>query len=138
PRVEPQPRAIDSEPARAEPATRPTSEPAPIREQRAAWWGDGLGMTLLTTGVIGIGVGTGFVVMARSAAADTALATNTDEWSAANARWQRDRIVAGVALGAGAALTISGVLRLSLRDRTVHVAPPAAGNGAVVSFGGRW
>jgi tetratricopeptide (TPR) repeat protein len=129
PAVEPSPPAAREQP---EPAKR-----APIvqREQRA-WWSDGVGMTLLTSGLIGVGVGTGFAVAAGSAADDTALATNTDEWSAAHDRWQRNRMIAAIALGTGGALVISGVLRLSLRDRNVAVTPH--GSGAMVSLGGSW
>jgi tetratricopeptide (TPR) repeat protein len=122
-----------SEPApREQPAKR-----APIvqREQRA-WWSDGVGMTLLTSGLIGVGVGTGFAVAAGSAADDTALATNTEEWSGAQERWNRNRLIAGIALGTGGALVVSGVLRLSLRDRNVAVTPH--GSGAMVSLGGAW
>jgi hypothetical protein len=62
---------------------------------------------------------------------------NTDDWSEARDRWQRDRIIAGVALGAGTALVVTGVLRLSLRDRNVAVTPAQSG-GALVSIGGAW
>lgn len=125
------------EPPAAEPEAPEQPLPPPSRTETARWWRDGIGMTLLTTGVIGIGIGTGFAVAARSAASDTALATNVDDWSAARDRWDRDRLVAGVALGAGATFVVLGVLRLSLHDHTVAVAP-ARGNGAVVTLGGAW
>lgn len=115
------------------------SAPVPIaieREQRA-WWSDTLGVTLLTSGVVGLGVGVGFAVSARTAAYDTSQAGDTDTWSDARDRWQRDRIIAGVALGAGTVLVVSGVLRLSLRDRSVAVTPASSG-GAMVSVGGAW
>lgn len=126
---------VDSEPATVA-APEPMSAPKPLREERA-WWSDGLGMTLVTSGVIGLGVGTGFVVSARSAAFDTANASNVAEWSSAHDRWQRDRVIAGVALGAGATLVVTGALRLTLRDRTVAITP-ASGTGAMVSLGGAW
>lgn len=125
----------DSDPAQIV-APAPSSVPKLLREERA-WWSDGLGMTLVTTGVIGLGVGAGFAVAARSAAFDTANTSNVDEWSTAHDRWQRDRWIAGVALGAGATLVVTGVLRLSLRDRTVAVTP-SRGTGAMVSLGGAW
>jgi len=122
--------------AEPEPAADP-EPPPPSHAETSRWWRDSVGVSLLTTGVIGLGVGVGFAVAARAAASDTALATNVDQWTASRDRWARDRIVAGVALGAGATCVVLGVLRLSLRDRSVAVTP-ARGNGAVVTLGGVW
>jgi tetratricopeptide (TPR) repeat protein len=126
----------DREPAPFEDAPRASAPIAIEREQRA-WWSDTLGVVLVTSGVVGLGVGVGFAVNARSAAYDTSQAANTDDWSEARDRWQRDRIIAGVALGAGTTLVVSGVLRLSLRDRDVAITPAQSG-GALVSIGGAW
>jgi tetratricopeptide (TPR) repeat protein len=135
------PPPVEQEPAVASEPAPVQAQPEPIaavvqREQRA-WWSDGVGMTLVTTGVIGLGVGAGFAVAASSAAHDTANAFDTGEWSDAHDRWSRNRLVAGIALGAGATLLVTGVLRLSLRDRGVAVTP-AGNDGAMVSFGGAW
>jgi hypothetical protein len=134
---EPEP-VVDSEPSPIEDVAPPSRAPAAsIREQQRGWWTDGVGVSLVTAGAISIGTGLGFAVAARSAAADATLATNVNEWHDANQRWERDRIIAGVALGSGAALLVGGVLRLSLHDRGVAITP-ASGNGAVVSIGGAW
>jgi hypothetical protein len=135
PRPAPAP-AVDTEAAPL-PAGPPKREPELAIAERSGWWSDGLGITLVTTGVIGVGVGCGFAIAARSAAVETALATNVNEWASANHNWERDRLIAGVALGTGAAVLAAGVLRLSFRDRGVGVSP-ATGNGAVVSIGGGW
>jgi len=122
----------------AEPKPEADREPPPpARTETSRWWRDSVGVSLLTTGAIGLGIGAGFAVAARSAASDTALATNVDQWTVARDRWERDRIVAGVALGAGATCIVLGVLRLSLHERSVAVTP-ARGNGAVVTLGGAW
>jgi tetratricopeptide (TPR) repeat protein len=135
PVVEPKPE-LDTELAPVEEDKREQPIASVQREDRA-WWGDGIGMTLLTTGVISLGVGVGFAVSAQAAADDTNLAVDTTQWSAAYERWSRDRLIAGVALGAGATLVVSGVLRLSLRDRSVAVTPTGS-HGAMVSLGGAW
>jgi hypothetical protein len=108
-----------------------------VRETQRAWWSDGIGMTLVTTGVVSLGVGVGFAVAAQQAADDTNLALDTEQWTEAHDRWARDRRIAAVALGAGTAFVITGALRLSLRDRRVTITP-ARGNGAMVLFGGAW
>ncbi|HEX5062714.1 MAG TPA: hypothetical protein VFV99_25250 [Kofleriaceae bacterium] len=140
----PPPVEVAPAPAREEPQKAAEPEPEPAREppppshtETSRWWRDSVGMSLLTTGVIGLGIGAGFAVAARAAASDTALATNVDQWTVARDRWERDRIVAGVALGAGATCVVLGVLRLSLHERSVTVTP-ARGNGAVVTLGGVW
>jgi hypothetical protein len=136
-------RALAPPPAAAPAA--PSIEPEPatppplalsITEQHA-WWSDRVGVTLATTGVIGLGVGAGFAFAARKAADETALATNVEQWSERRAAWQRDRIIAGVAAGAGVALVTLAAVRFSMRDRTVRVAA-TGGGGAVVAIGGSW
>lgn len=128
--------AEEPEPAAA-PVVRAQDTAPPALTEERAWWHDRLGVTLATTGVIALGVGAGFAVAARNAAADIALARDVDEWSEHRAAWQRNRIVAGVAAGAGVALVTLAVVRFSVHDRTVRVAPASSG-GAVVSFGGSW
>jgi hypothetical protein len=142
PRVEPPPPVVvDSEPSPIEQLDVPIGPGTPpaqaIHRERDAWWSDGVGITLVTTGMVGLGLGTGFAITARSAAADTKDAPNLDGWSASNRRWERDRLIAAVSIGSGAALFVTGLLRLSLRDRSVSLTP-ASGDGAVLSLGGSW
>ena len=66
-----------------------------------------------------------------------ALARDVDEWSDHRATWQRDRIIAGVTAGAGAALVTLAAIRFSTHDRTVRVAATSSG-GAVFAVGGAW
>jgi hypothetical protein len=87
--------------------------------------------------VIALGLGAGLAIAARQAAADTALAVDTDQWSDSRRVWQRDRIIASVAAGAGATLVTLAVIRFSVHDRTVRVAA-TPGSGAVVAVGGQW
>ena len=121
-----------------------TKEPAPAAKPLAvtatetqSWWHDHLGVGLMTTGVIALGISAGFAVAAKNAADQTALATNQSEWSVARLAWQQDRLASGVALGAGAALLTFAVIRFSTHDRTVRVAA-TSGSGAVVAVGGHW
>jgi tetratricopeptide (TPR) repeat protein len=129
--------AEQPEPAtRAAAADRRPPLQAVITEEKA-WWHDRVGLTLVTTGVVALGVGAGFAIAARQAAADTALARDVDEWSDHRATWHRDRIIAGVAAGAGAALVTLAAIRFSTHDRTVRVATTSSG-GAVFAVGGAW
>jgi tetratricopeptide (TPR) repeat protein len=121
---------------RAAAADRRPPLQAVITEEKA-WWHDRVGLTLVTTGVVALGVGAGFAIAARQAAADTALARDVDEWSDHRATWHRDRIIAGVAAGAGAALVTLAAIRFSTHDRTVRVAATSSG-GAVFAVGGAW
>jgi hypothetical protein len=129
------PTVVDSEPSPVEPMPVRTPELA-VRE-RQSWWNDGIGVTLVTAGMIGLGAGATFAVAARGAAKDSALATNVDDWVDSQQRYDRNRTISFVAVGGGAALLTLGVLRLSLRDRNVQLAP-ANGHGALVSLGGAW
>lgn len=117
-------------------AALPAAPSSVAREERA-WWHDRVGVTLATTGVIALGVGAGFAVAARTAAGDTAFASSVDEWSHHRAVWQRDRIIAGVAAGAGVALVTLAAIRFSVHDRTVQVAA-TGGDGAGLAVGGAW
>lgn len=135
--------AVSSDDDEAAPLER-TKDPAPAVKPLAvtatetqAWWHDHLGVGLMTTGVIALGISAGFAVAAKNAADQTALATNQSEWSVARLAWQQDRLAAGVALGAGAALLTFAVIRFSTHDRTVRVAA-TSGSGAVVAVGGHW
>ncbi len=132
----PVPRAEPAPPAVVASAALPAEPPTLIREERA-WWRDRVGVTLATTGVIALGVGAGFAVAARTAADRTATASGVDEWSHHRALWQRDRIIAGVAAGAGVALVTLAVIRFSVHDRTVQVAA-TGGGGAGLAVGGVW
>jgi tetratricopeptide (TPR) repeat protein len=130
----------DDEPAAAPPVAQPDRSPAPLQSvitEEKAWWHDRVGLTLVTTGVVALGVGAGFAIAARQAAADTALARDVDEWSDHRATWHRDRIIAGVAAGAGAALVTLAVIRFSVHDRTVRIAA-TPGGGAAFAVGGAW
>jgi hypothetical protein len=142
PRVDPPPvpAVVDAEPAPFETVVEPVQSEVPpqsVHRTRDAWWSDGIGITLVTTGVIGLGLGTGFAVAARAAADETELTTNIDNWSATNRRWERDKLIATIAVGSGAVLVATGLLRLTLRDRSVAITP-TSGDGALVSVGGNW
>ena len=122
--------------AELEPAPR-TEAPGITRTVRRAWWSDRLGLTLSAAGVAGLGTAAGFALAARAAADETALALDRAQWEDAHAAWQRNRIIAGVAAGAGATLIVLAAVRFSVRDRSVSVAA-ASGGGAIVAVGGAW
>lgn len=120
------------------PAPAPVAKPLAVTAtETRAWYHDHLGVGLMTTGAIALGISAGFAVAAKNAADQTALATNQGDWSVAKLAWQQDRLAAGVALGAGAALVTLAIIRFSTHDRSVRVAA-TSGTGAVVAVGGTW
>ena len=115
-------------PARAEPARTPEPPTTVAAEQRelppaphdTPWYKDTLGDALTVGGVVGIGVGVGFLVMASSSEHDAKTAQfRADFLRSLDEATQRRRIGA-VSLGAGAALAVGGVLVYVLRDHHAH------------------
>jgi hypothetical protein len=92
-----------------DPPTGPEAPPA-----AASRWRDPLGITLAAGGVIGLGVGGGFLYAAK-------LAEDRDEsvledQKAAWADADRRRTIGFIALGAGAALAVGAVIRFATHD----------------------
>jgi len=134
------------------PPPPPASPPPP-------WYREPLGAALLGAGVIGLGVGTGFLIASSSAEDDAARATTYPEykrsWDSAASR----RDVAVVALVAGGALTGAALYRYlrawqherehgneRAREPDAHATPKPAlhawlapgPNGAAAGVGGRF
>ena len=88
--------------------TPPPSEPAPAHEGRA-WWRDPVGDGLVIGGVVGLGVGTGLLLSARSADAAKDSAMSYSDFKA-NADTAHDRGIEGViGLAAGGVLLVGGI-----------------------------
>jgi hypothetical protein len=96
----------------------PPPPPPPPPSPPAPWWHDRLGGALAATGVVGLGLGTGFLVAALSARGsgnEPEYATFESKQSLAEQRMT----VAVVSLAAGGALVAGGVARyLVVRRRT--------------------
>jgi tetratricopeptide (TPR) repeat protein len=103
---------------------RPLPPPPPPPPK---WWRDPVGIGFASAGVVGLGVGTGFIVAAYSARHDAESAPSYDpydqRWSRAESRWQ----VGVGTLALGTVLTAVGVARfVVVRRRALESAPPIA------------
>jgi tetratricopeptide (TPR) repeat protein len=106
-------RAADDEERRKQPAT--WAEVPPPAPATHAWSRDPIALTLLGTGVAAIGVGTGFLVSARSADHDERRATNYQQAQDAANRASRRSLVGSITGGVGAALVGGGVVWIVLQ-----------------------
>jgi tetratricopeptide (TPR) repeat protein len=90
------------------------------------WWHDSFGIGFTGAGVIGIGVGIGFLAASYAAQHDAEKAPVYDpydqRWSTAESRWQ----VGVGTLALGTALTAVGVARFVLLRRQARESVPAA------------
>jgi tetratricopeptide (TPR) repeat protein len=137
PKPEPDP---DPDPGPEAGRAAPTAIPKPPppvatapRRERSPWYRDPIGDSLTIAGVAGIGVGVGYLVMARSSQRRADRAEFRDDFAAHLDDVTVRRRIGGVALGVGATLVAAGIARYLLRDDgAVSV---AAGAGAI-SIGG--
>ncbi len=155
PRVEPPPAAAAPSPAPepepepvSAPETQPAPEPRPARRDAApttarAWWKDRPGLALAVTGTAALTTGAVFAWRARSAAEAAGGAGDVTAWYELESAHHRDRTVAGIAAGLGAALIATAGVRLvwasrTSGDRAVTAAATAAPGGAALWLGGAW
>jgi hypothetical protein len=97
--------------------------PLPAPGAPPKWWRDPLGLTLSGGGVVGIGVGIGFLAASLGARSDAGAAPNLAEyarhWSVAESRLD----VAIGALAIGGALVAAGVTRFGIVRRRARANP---------------
>lgn len=110
-------------PVENKPAAPPPTPTSPEPAEPSRWYEDTLGDTLAVTGVVGIGVGVTFMVLAKSSEDAANAATERDQFvdslGQATLRWRVGFACAGV----GAALVISGIVRYATRStEPAHVA----------------
>jgi len=106
---------------------QPPRQPPPPPPPPILWWRDPVGLGFTGAGVVGIGVGVGFIAASYAARHDAERAPAYDpydqRWSTAASRWN----VGVGTLALGAALTAVGVARFVLvRRRALESAPPIA------------
>jgi tetratricopeptide (TPR) repeat protein len=105
-----------------QPRQPPPPPPPPIK-----WWRDPLGLGFTGAGVVGVGVGIGFIAASYAARHDAENAPSYDpyaqRWSTVESRWQ----VGVGTLVLGAAATAIGVARfVTVRRQALESAPPIA------------
>jgi tetratricopeptide (TPR) repeat protein len=132
-------------PASPPPAPAPAPAPASMRDDRAhparAWWRDRPGLVLAGTGVAALATGATFAWLARSSATAATDAPDLLGWYEREAVHRRDRTIAGISAGAGAALIAAAAVRFAWARHTTGdrtVAATVAPGGAVVWLGGSW
>ncbi|MBA3540950.1 MAG: hypothetical protein H0T79_15165 [Deltaproteobacteria bacterium] len=106
-----------------EPARPPdvVVEPPPTAAlEGRPWWKDPLGDTLAGGGLVGLGVGIGFLVSARAADTSKAAATNYFEFTAQHDRAERNGRIGVIAATAGVVLLTAAVVRYATRDDGSH------------------
>lgn len=109
------------------------------RVERRDWYADRPAQVLLAAGTLAL-VTSGVFALRASAKADaSARQDDLELWLDTRAAWRRDRLVAGVALGAGVALAAGAGLRFwMVRDRTVEITAEPTAGGASIVVGGTW
>jgi tetratricopeptide (TPR) repeat protein len=119
------------------PAPPPQSEPAPHVEVTATvespWYKDPMGDALAVGGVIGIGVGIGFLVEANSTESKAKSATLRNDFVKGLGDATSERQVGFVALGAGVALAAGSVWFYVRHDNKSHVVATTDGHSLTIA-----
>lgn len=122
-------------------APAPPPEPAPVaRDEARAWWKDPVGGALVGAGVVGLGLGTVFLVQGRNADADKDRATTYPEYVRLSDRAESRGRLGVIGLAAGGALVAGGIIwyvtRKPAAERTLTTLVLPSGGG--VAFSGRF
>jgi len=138
--VEPAP-VKPAEPKPVEPAVEPApepagprSEPTPTSPERRAWWKDPVGGVLVGAGVVGLGVGSYFLLSARSADRDAEAATSYVDFEEHSQLAESRGRTGMITTLAGAALVGAGVVWYVTREperSTVSAWLSSEGGGVV-------
>ncbi|MBT8495098.1 MAG: hypothetical protein KJO07_18780 [Deltaproteobacteria bacterium] len=106
------------------------------------WYTDPIGDALLITGVIGLGVGTGYFLDSSSDRSAADEATNYEAYRTLADRASTRRTIAILATSASGAMIIGAVVRYIMRDsggeRSTSVSAWTDQNGAGLAIGGRF
>ncbi len=139
-RVEPVKRAEPpKEEVKAPPKPRPSVNAS---TDNSPWYSDIIGDALLVTGVVGLGVGTGYFLVSSSDRSAADEATNYESYTTLADRASTRRTIAIVTTTASAALITGAIVRFVMRDKGVETAAMAtawgSSDGAGFAVGGRF
>lgn len=131
-------RAADDDAKRKRPAISPEVPPATPMPATRTWYRDPIALTLLGTGVAATGVGTGFLVWARSARNDANAATTYQRLLDANHQLSQRATVGLITIGAGVTLVGGSVVWILLHhdsgeQRTVTGWLASGGGGLAIT-----
>ena len=115
PSSQPEPEPAPAPAPHADPPPQPAAaielpSPPPVGPHDSAWWSDPVGDTLLGAGLVGIGVGVGFLAEAYSADQDRSLAKTYPEYLHDSDRATTYGQIGIVALSAGGVLATSAAV----------------------------
>ena len=104
---QPKPEPVVTPPPPPPPTVTPTPlPPPPPGEEGRAWWKDPVGGALVGVGLVGVGLGTVFLVQGRAADKDKATAANYGEFQRLEDRAQsRGKLGTGALIGGGVLVT---------------------------------
>lgn len=121
----------------APPAPAPTPEAPPQVEVTATvespWYKDPMGDALAVGGVVGVGVGVGFLVMANSTESKAKSATLRNDFVKGLGDATSERQIGFVALGAGVALAAGSVWFYVHHDSKPHVVATTDGHSLTIA-----
>jgi len=106
--------------------------------ERKPWYLDPVGDALTVAGGVSIGIGTGFLIMARASDSRAEDAEFLDDFEQHRDAARTRGRVGAVAVTAGSALVVGGVIRFALRGGSGEpgVTATVTGDGAAVVLGG--
>jgi hypothetical protein len=107
-------------------------------DQPRAWWKDPVGGALVGAGVVGVALGTVFLIQGSNADSDAANATSYDEFASLSDRAESRGRLGVIGLVAGGALITGGVIwyathKTAPRERTVSGWLAPSGGGLALS-----
>jgi hypothetical protein len=121
------------------PTPTPTPPPPPPSDEGRAWWKDPVGGALVGVGLVGVGVGTVFLVQGRAANKDKATAVTYGEFQRLEDRAEsRGKLGTGVLIGGGVLVTAGIVWYAahgSRKAETRYSMWAAPDGGGLVAFG---
>lgn len=134
------PVAAPPPPPRPAPATPPPAVAVAVVAEPGAtpWYADRVGGTLTGAGVVGIGVGATFLVLASRSERRAKTAVFRDDFVHALDEATQRRRIGAVALSAGAGLAAAGIAVYVFRDRRPGRRAVIASDGATIFIAGRF
>jgi hypothetical protein len=132
----PEPQAQAQTQTPATPAAETTAPAMPLRPAARPFYRDPLGDVLFVSGLVGVGVGVAYLI-----AADNTQGGGVPAYDAAlDARDRAHdlRLISGVALGVGAGLLVTGIVRWAVWSRAPNVAVTVDERMVGMAFSGRF
>jgi tetratricopeptide (TPR) repeat protein len=123
----------------APPAGQATHATPVTPEEPRRWYQDTIGWTLAASGVVAIGLGTGFLIHSGGLSDDAKTAGDEQMAQDLHDSAKTFQIAGGITLGLGVALVTGGVVKMMLHERAPHESHVSLGIGpGTVVFAGQF